>query len=125
MLFKNFIKLSFALFLATPSLAADFQGDCAELNKELLANVKQNIEESEKAESYPPLKECSVNEKGEIVEMYLISRKIDKNSIEKALSHKKVKKLTYLLDNDFYQEEPAVYNNFPIAINKLPELEEL
>jgi len=125
MLFKNIVKLSFALFLASPTFAAGFKGDCEKLNKELLENVKQYVEEGEEVDSYIPLKECRVNEKGEIEEMYLVSRKIDEKAVEKALSHKTIKKLTYLLDNDFYQREDAVYNKYPTSISKLPELEEL
>jgi len=45
MFFKNTLKLSIALLIATPSLAASFQGVCNELNEELMANVKKNLRE--------------------------------------------------------------------------------
>lgn len=122
--FKNILKLSSALLLATPSLA-NFGRDCADLNDELVANTKLYLRDDEALEDFPPIKECDYAKNGEITDLYLVSKRIDQSAVEQALSHDSIENLTYFLDNVFYQRKPAVYDEFPTSIGKLSNLKEL
>ncbi|ORX64608.1 hypothetical protein BCR32DRAFT_251025 [Anaeromyces robustus] len=117
----NILKVATALFLAVPSLA-NFQKDCYDLNEELIANVKKNLNEYEVIEDFLPIEECKVNKKGEIEELYLVNRRLDESVVKKVLSIKSIVKLTYFV-NDQYGE--AIYGKFPSMISQLPKLEDL
>ncbi|ORX80298.1 hypothetical protein BCR32DRAFT_268942 [Anaeromyces robustus] len=125
MQFKNILKVASALFLAVPSLA-NFTKDCDKLNKKLIANVKKNLYEGEDIEDFAPIQECSVNKKGKIDELYLVSKRLDKETVKDAiLSNKEIRKLTYFVDDDFYQHNQATYGIFPYTVSYLSKLEDL
>ncbi|ORX80299.1 hypothetical protein BCR32DRAFT_327753 [Anaeromyces robustus] len=125
MQFKNILKVASALFLAVPSLA-NFSRDCDELNEKLIANVKKNLYEGENIEDFAPIQECSVTKKGKIDELYLVSKRLDEETVKDAiLSNKDIVKLTYFVDDDFYQREQATYGKFPYIVSYLPKLEDL
>jgi len=124
MQFKNILKVASALFLVAPSLAS-FQRDCGDLNEELSQNVQSHLFDGEKLEDFAPIRECGVTKNGKIDELYLVSQRIDEEAVTKALSTETLRKLTYVVDDDHYQHEQAVYGEFPSVINGLPQLEYL
>eukprot|EP00833_Pecoramyces_ruminatium_P003333 jgi/Orpsp1_1/1177365/evm.model.c7180000061165.1 len=107
------------------NILSNYSGECAEIEDYLMENVKKNLYEEENEIDFKPLKECKTNEKGEVVEMYLDVERNDEKALTSVLSHNTITKLTYLVNEGFYQHEGAVYGEFPSAIRKLPNLEDL
>lgn len=122
--FKSILKFSSLLLFATPCVAS-FKGDCNTLNKELETNTKLYLRKHETSEEFQALKECSTTSDGDIKELYLVSQRIDQSAVEKALSNPSIKKLTYFVDDVFYQHDPAEYDDFPTSIAELSNLEDL
>jgi len=91
----------------------------------LWPNALENAQQNDDKNVLIPLRECVLNSKGEVTELYFVNVRNDKELIEKALSHNSIKKLTYKLDNTLIQNEEATYNDFPTIISQISNLEEL
>ncbi|ORX78331.1 hypothetical protein BCR32DRAFT_328593 [Anaeromyces robustus] len=104
-----------------------YTGKCQKLEQILKNNIKKNLRDGETMDEFIPLRSCKLDKKGKISEMNLVSERNDQSTIEKVISQNSssLTKLTYVIDNDFYQRDPAVYDDFPLNLGKLSKLEEL
>eukprot|EP00833_Pecoramyces_ruminatium_P000735 jgi/Orpsp1_1/1174767/evm.model.c7180000051323.1 len=125
--FKNILKLSSFVFLASQAVAdtMKFSRDCEDLNEILVKNAGNYLRANETLEEFPPIKSCDYAKNGDITDLYLVSQRIDQLAIEEAINRDSIYRLTYLLDNDFHQHEKAVYDDFPTSIANLPNLIDL
>jgi len=103
---------------------SEYTGECKDISIMLLKNAAKNIFEDEELFSFNPLEQCKLNSEGKVKEMYLVSSRNNYGTIEKAVSHDSISKLTYMIDNGFYQHEPAIFSDIPSVINDLPNLKE-
>lgn len=102
-----------------------FTGECKNIQISLLKDAAGMLHKDEKLNEFEPLKTCIMNKKGKVTELYLVSSRNYPTAIENALSHKTITKLTYMIDDGFYQHEPAYYQFVPYEIGGLPNLKEL
>jgi len=109
-------------YITSPS---EYTGECKQMEEALINNLKKNLRDGELAQDFKPLRECVVDSDGFTTEVYIVSERNNQNTIEDALATKRLTKVTYLINNDFYQRDPAVFNDYPENIKNLPNLEEL